>query len=400
MTATSRPYPARSGSLPRHLEQINAAWLTGLLQQRYPGLVVESMTTVQLINSHTTKLRVELTFNEVGKHAGIPARVCLKSNWSDGFESGEICELEARFYHLMQGQLQVPVAASYCADWDGDGSGRGVVVMEDLGGAAGRFGNSRDHLGVDGVAHGLESLARLHAALWDSARLDEDWLHRSMATPVDTEQVLRMYNYSRLNMQKASYRAFLPDWLYQTPERFAQAFDELAAMERAQPGPLCLVHGDSHQGNSFLREATAAGPGERVWLDWQLVRKGQPWRDIVYFMLGALTIDERRSHYRDLIRHYHTTLRGLGVADLCSMEAAWEQCQLWPVYGMQSWLSNMDVWGQSGEEMVRRFWTAAEDFDTVARLTHGKPPRREIRLGEGARPISAGIQALLERGEL
>src|SRR3546814_8324361 len=85
-------------------------------------------------------------------------------------------------------------------------------------------------------------------------------------------------------------------------------------------GPRCLVHGDSHQGNSYVRPN-----GERVWLDWQLVRKGRPWRDVTYFMLGALTIDERRSAARDLLRHYRECLAATGVTGIISDEDIWEQ---------------------------------------------------------------------------
>ena len=390
-----RPFPGRQGPLPRELEDINAEWLSAMLARKYPGVVVEQMQRGQLINSHTTKLRVKLTYNTRGRELGLPENACLKSNWSEGFESGEICELEARFYFMMQDALTAPVPASYFADWDGDGSGRGVVMLEDLGCAPGEFGNSLDHLGVDGVAKGLESLADLHAALWDSPTLDQRWLHRSMDTPVDTEQVLRMYNYSRINMDRPAYREFLPDWLYETPERFAHAFDQLAELDRQAGGPLCLVHGDSHQGNSFLREN-----GERVWMDWQLVRKGKPWRDVVYFMLGALTVEERRGNDRALVKHYYDYLKAKGVSGLESAERALELCQLWPAYGMQAWMSNMDVWGQSGGDMIRRFWTAAADYETVERLTAGKSPRREIRLGEGAREVSPAIKEMLARGEL
>ncbi|BFM08264.1 oxidoreductase family protein [Halioxenophilus aromaticivorans] len=396
----ARPYPQRSGSLPRHLDAVDAAWLTSLLQNRYPGLVVEQFKVVELINSHTTKYRVALTYNDVGKNLGLPNQVCLKSNWSEGFESGEICELEARFYYLMQDQLDAPLPRSYFADWDGDGSGRGVVMLEDLGCANGKFGNSLDHLGVDGVAHGLESLASLHAAMWDNAALKQPWLHRSMNTAVDTEQLLRNWNYAKLNMAKPSYNAILPAWMYETPELFLHAFDELAELERTHTGPLCLVHGDSHQGNSFLRDNQGDRLGERVWLDWQLVRKGTPWRDITYFMLGALTVEERRSDGQNLVKHYYDHLRSFNVSGLCSFDEGWDLFQLWPVYGMQSWLSNMDIWGQSGLEMVNRFWSAAADYDTIARLTAGKPARRNTRLGEGAREIASGIQAMIDRGEL
>ena len=206
-------YPARVGRLPRHLDEITPRWLTGLLDNRYPGILVHDFETVEVRNGHTTKLRLALELNDVGIAAGIPRHVCLKSNWSEGFESGEICEFEARFYHFMHGRLQTPVADSYFSDWDGEGGGRGVVMMEDLTLAPGEFGNSTHHLGVDGVAKGQESLAMLHAALWNSPQLKaQNWLAASMAHPVDYDQFLRMYNYMRLNLRKAQYQAILPQW--------------------------------------------------------------------------------------------------------------------------------------------------------------------------------------------
>lgn len=389
----ARPYPARVGRLPRQLDEITAQWLTRLLANRYPGIVVHDFETVEVRNGHTTKLRVALELNEIGRAAGIPRHVCLKSNWSEGFESGEICELEARFYHFMQGRSHTPIAESYFSDWDGDGGGRGVVMMEDLALAPGEFGHSTHHLGVDGVAKGLESLAMLHGAHWNSPQLKaQSWLSRSMAHPVDYDQFLRMYNYMRLNLRKAEYRAILPQWMYDTPELFSQAFDELSAFELAQNQPVCLVHGDSHQGNSFLRQN-----GERVWLDWQLVRKGTPWRDIAYFMLGALTIEERRSSAWDLLKVYREKLISLGAEGVLEQNAAWEQFRRWPLYGMQAWLANVDEWGQqNGVEIVDRFFTAAEDFESLKLLTTGKKPRRTPRLGEDARQVVAHLQHLLE----
>ena len=391
---TDRPYQARQGQLPRHLDTVTAEWLTGLLGNRYPGIEVSDFDVVELKNSHTTKLRIALEMNGVGKESGIPKQVCLKSNWSEGFESGDICELEARFYYLMRNEVNAPLPKVYYADWDGDGGGRGIVVMEDLGAAPGKFGNSQDHLGIDGVAKGLESLAVLHGALWNSDRLNQqNWLHRSMDTPVDTDQLLRMYNYLTLNTRKKEYKAFLPNWIYETPELFSQAFDELAAQEREQAGPLCLVHGDAHQGNSFLRS-----DGERVWHDWQLVRKGTPWRDITYFMLGALTIEERRSAAEDLIKHYRQALSATGAEGVLNQDQAWEQFRRWPVYGMQSWLANMDVWGQSGLAIVERFFSAADDMGTIALLTDGKKPRRQVKLGEGARPVADAFKEPVDGG--
>ncbi len=385
---TDRPYPARTGRLPRHLHVLTPEWLTGLLGNRYPGVVVDDFEVVEVKNSHTTKLRLALDLNEVGHAVGIPARVCLKSNWSDGVPTGDICEREARFYHLMGNALGVPLPRTYYADWDGDGGGRGIVVMEDLAAAPGDFGASGDHLGVDGVAKALESLAILHGVLWDSPQLDDErWLPRSMDDPVDTEQVIQLYNYLVFNMEDPAYRAVVPDWVYENPERLNHVLDELSAFERELDGPRCLVHGDAHQGNSFLR-----ADGERVWHDWQLVRKGSPWRDVSYLIVGALTVDERSASARDLLDHYREALTATGATGVLGRDEAWEHFRRWPGYGIQSWLSNVSKWGQDGVEMVRRFYAAADDYDTVALLTAGRTPRRNPALGEGASSISAELR--------
>ena len=106
---TDRPYPARIGKLPRHLHEVTPEWLTGLLRYRYPGLVVNGFEVLEVLSTHTTKLRLELDLNEIGRAAGVAERVCLKSNWSEGIKTGDICEREARFYHLMGNELDAPV---------------------------------------------------------------------------------------------------------------------------------------------------------------------------------------------------------------------------------------------------------------------------------------------------
>ncbi len=388
---TDRPYATRDGRLPRKLTDVTPEWLGSLLAHRYPRIEVHSFEVVEVINSHTTKFRVELELNEVGLAAGIPRHVCLKSNWSEGIGTGDICETEARFYHLMsldqdaadQGPgRRAPIPDAYYADWDGDGGGRGIVVMEDLAVSPGSFGHSHDQLGVEGVASALESLAALHLARWNDPRTRG--LPGSMATPRDADQMVLLWNYLALNIKRPSYEAFLPDWIHDSPERLAQAYDELAAFEREAPGPRCIVHGDSHQGNSYLRDS-----GERIWTDWQLARNGHPWRDVCYFAIGALSVEERRKNMPDLLEEYRDHLLEGGAEEVPSREEAWDHFVRWPVYGMQCWLGNVDQWGQSSGPMVERFVRAVEDFDSIERLIQGRAPRRPIRLGEGAAKIDA-----------
>ncbi|MGD9794599.1 MAG: phosphotransferase [Acidimicrobiia bacterium] len=378
--------------MPRRIDELSAPWLSRLLGNRYPGIAVEDLEIVDVKSSHTTKVRLRLKLNDVGRAAGIPENVCIKTNWS-GMHTGEICEREARFYHLLSTGLDFPVPLSFYSDWDDDSRGNGIVVMEDLALSPGAFGLSSDHLGIDAVATGLETLARIHGAMWGDPRLATwDWLKQNMDTDNDTEQVVQYWNYIHFNLADPEFQDAVPSWVLETPELMAHVLDELAAYEREQLGPRCLVHGDTHQGNSFLR-----ADGQRVWVDWQLVRKGSPARDVEYWLVSSLTVDERRSADRDLVEHYRQALIATGAEGVPSADDLWQQVIRWPGYGGQAWLGNITVWGQSsGAEMVRRHFAAAEDWDTVKLLTSGRAPRRNYVPGEGAYRLPRQLQQQLD----
>src|SRR3546814_20266020 len=98
----------------------------------------------------------------------------MKSNVSCAFNYGDICALEARFYHYLAGEMKVPTATCYYADWDDDGRGQGLIVLEDLIAHGGTFGHSTQHPGIDGVAIALEGLAKLHGSLGDRPLIRSD----------------------------------------------------------------------------------------------------------------------------------------------------------------------------------------------------------------------------------
>ncbi len=362
--APRRGYWSRTEPLPRAFEKVDAAWLTRTLQNRYPDLVVEAMAVEQFVGSHTTKVRIKVELNAAGKAAGLPDHLCLKSNWSGAFETVDICGIEARFYHNLRDQMLCPTPLCYYADWDSEGVEQGLIVLEDLTQRGGSFGNSLQHTGVAGVERALKGLAQLHATFWGDPLLERQaWLQTSMATPVDNDQIRMMWSWIQINLAKPDFRAALPQAFLDDPGRLQRAFDGLIAWEAAQTSPRCLILGDCHVGNTYLKP-----DGERIWLDWQLVRRGRPWRDLTYFMIGSLSVEERRTSERDLIKVYREGLLAAGVAEVPSLDDIFEQYRRWAVYGMQAWIANMDEWGQPGLPMVQRFYTAGEDIGTWSAL--------------------------------
>jgi hypothetical protein len=357
-----RPYPTRRGHLPTTMDGVDAEWLGRTLSNKYPGVAAHSMETVELLHSHTTKWRIKVAWNDAGVAAGLPANLCLKANWSGSFDNVDIHALEARFYHFMVSEMKVPTARCYYADWDDDGSAHGLVVLEDLTQRGGRFGHSTNANGVHMILENLHGLALLHGSLWGSDKIspaNAPWLQTQMDTPVDTDQVRIMWEWIELNLAEPGFRSVAPKHYLDDPRKVERAFDRLGQIERSRATPYCIVLGDCHQGNTYILPNC-----ERLWLDWQLVRRGRPWRDLTYFVVGALTVDERRYHHKDLVRQYREHLIATGAQGVPSLEEAWEETRLWVMYGVQAWVANLDAWGQNGIPMNERFFTAAEDYGT------------------------------------
>jgi hypothetical protein len=355
-----RPYPARKGQLLRNKEGVSGEWLTEMMQYKYPGVVASNFELVQLFDSHTTKMRIKVEWNDAGKKAGLPENLCLKSNWSTMFNDVDICAIEARFYHNLRDHMKVPIPICYYSDWDDDGSGEGFIVLEDLIDRGGKFGHSTQLPGPDGVETALKGLAKLHGGLWDSPLLPQQkWLQTSMRTPVDHDQIRIMWHWIEENLREPNFCALAPKHYLDDPRRVERAYDKLVEFERAFEAPYCVILGDCHQGNTYILPS-----GERMWLDWQLVRRGRPWRDLTYFMVGSLTIEERRKYQRDMIALYRESLVATGAQNVISLEEIWEHYRRWVMYGIQAWVANMDSWGQNGLPMNERFFAAGEDLGT------------------------------------
>ncbi|WP_181778906.1 phosphotransferase family protein [Pseudonocardia pini] len=362
MTGRHGPY-GRRDPLPEHCADLTAQWLGPMLARRHPGTVVEHLETVETRNTHTSKVRVAVEYNAAGRAAGLPRHLCLKGNFTGRPNPFDICRTEARFYHELAAGSAAPVPVSYLADWDAD-STRGLVVLEDLVELGGEFGSTYHRIGVDGVARGLEDLAVLHARFWEAPALHAaTWLPTSMDTPGDCDQPRTIWWLVEENLGREVYRERLPAWMVADPQRFLRAYDLLNEWARGRPGPTTVVHGDSHLGNTYLRP-----DGHRIWLDWQMARKGSGLRDVSYFVVSALTVEERRAAEHDLLAHYRDALVGAGAVDVPDLATYWEDYRRWAMYGLMAFMGTRDHWGHDNHAAIAYFATATEDLDTLALL--------------------------------
>ena len=355
----ARGYLQRQERLPTDFSAINRDWLTGLLQLKHPGVIVDDATLVEFVGGHSSKARMALKLNSAGREAGLPDYVCLKSNWSGNPMSAGANLAEARFYRNFAGRLPSLTPRCFFADWDDDGEGQqGLIVLEDLKMRGGEFRNSKTPLTVDQMASSLELLAELHGSTWDSRELaQQQWLQVAMApeTVVDDYWTL-MGEHFPLHNSLPERLAIFPRWLAVDPGRLRKAFRQLSAEEMVSTKPRCLIHGDSHLGNTCRLP-----DGSRLWFDWQIVRRGRPWRDYSYFVVGSLSVADRRRNERELLRVYCEAMAGQGVQ--LDFDEAFNEYRRWIFWGLWGWQSNMNPI-ETTMEPLERFCIAAEDLET------------------------------------
>src|SRR3546814_9914840 len=64
--AVPSPYPGRTEPLPWNRSEVTAEWLGRTVANKYPGVAAHSLEVIQLFDSHTTKMRVAVDWNESG----------------------------------------------------------------------------------------------------------------------------------------------------------------------------------------------------------------------------------------------------------------------------------------------------------------------------------------------
>jgi aminoglycoside phosphotransferase (APT) family kinase protein len=81
------------------------------------------------------------------------------------------------------------------------------------------------------------------------------------------------------------------------------------------PKFMFLIHGEPHTGNTYLDKA-----GNPRFLDWQTFHIGSPFHDLSYFVVGALSVEDRRANEMWTIDHYHLALARFGSPSLSTQD--------------------------------------------------------------------------------
>jgi aminoglycoside phosphotransferase (APT) family kinase protein len=332
---------------------LSAAWLDAILAPRYPGVRVAGTTVVEELVTIASKVRFRVDYVD-GSPAG-PRALCVKGYFAP--ESRAMVsagQIEARFYADVAPRLDIRVPPCHHAAID-PGSGHGVVLMTDLVAGGCRFLTALSPYSVDQAASTLEQVARLHAA--DPATLgvgDVEWLAPRL------DGYLDYVAEERLQAQLDDGRCDGLDVSVRDAARIRAGLRAIAA--RSAADARFLVHGDAHAGNLYVD-----GDGAPGLIDWQVVQRGSWALDVAYHVGAVLSVDDRTSHERALLRHYLDAARAFG-ADVPDDALAWDQYRDALVYGYYMWAITQRVERPVIEEFVARLGRAVEAHESLDRL--------------------------------
>ncbi|MFC9551342.1 phosphotransferase [Rhodococcus sp. NPDC056960] len=338
-------------------DEITAAWLTGVLRLQNPTLTVEHLEVTKIIWGTATKVLLEATYSGQ-PDVPLSRNLCVKGGLDrrlDNVSDDAIHTMEARFYGELRHLFESSAPECYYAGVDRTG-GKGLIVLEDIAAAGSTFVEPGDVLTVDQVASGLSHQAKWHAATWGKTAADLPGVGVGSITRKAAKLFYREKYWNSHFAQEGApqYPAELqnPDLLYRAFKKVWES-DDVAVHS--------LQHGDAHLGNTFLRP-----DGDLGFIDWQCYCFG-PWSyDVALFLSGALSVEDRRSSERDLLRGYLDQLAAAGGPRI-TFDEAWADYVRHLVHGLM-WTMTPKVMQpfERSRIMSDRYVTAVMDHGAVA----------------------------------
>ncbi|MBB2990993.1 aminoglycoside phosphotransferase (APT) family kinase protein [Mycolicibacterium iranicum] len=348
-------------SVPTTWAEVTPEWMSDALASHHPGVRVDGVTVESRDDGTNRRARLGLTYSS----GSGPATVFVKA--ADPAHK-ELIRMTSGMFHeprLFSSGVALPLEHPhvYASPIDEDAYDF-FMVMEDLDARGADPRDSTRPLSVDQAASGVRGLARLHGKYWGQRVVDDPALH--WLEPFEPWD----------GMQYAPLPSALERLGDDAPaEVMALTIDQLIDdvwkpfIRTLTTSAQTLLHGDPHIGNTYVLPG-----GEVGFLDWQVARRGNFSLDLGYFLQGALTVDDRRRHERDLLTEYHNSL-GLPDDEMPSAEDIWLRYRASVAHGLALWLCTASADGglwqrpEVAVTLAQRYSAAYGDLDTPAALS-------------------------------
>jgi hypothetical protein len=369
-------------AVPRRPEDVTAAWLTRALCAQHPGAAVTGVEMREGSSGTSTRRRMHLTYNAVGRDAGLPEHLYVKTTTTltQRLILGltDIIEVEGLVYERVLPLLDLEAPHGYHHGFE-PRSWRTVVITEDVGATRGAcFCEPDTELTLAQAKDLLTSMATWHGRLWSDPVLEGGWLQTTSERYDALSRFLDWGKRSAVGYQRAG------DVVARSVrERPVQVFEAFArAMRLGSEGAMTFLHGDPHSGGNFYETAD----GRMGWADWGVCLRGGWGYDYAYFVTSSLAVERRREWERELLEHYleQLALAGGEAPDFDDAWLVYRQQALYPCVGWAAVYGHGPFQPDSQPPeyclpIIERASQAVEDLDSVAAVTTKTTPTRRAR---------------------
>lgn len=335
-------------------EVLSPEWLTTALGRDLPGVLVGSTDVVEVLESTARKVRFTITYENDGGHRDLPTALCVKGYFNPELRQFGVTGLhEVRFYDRLADIVPIRAPKPRYTGINADGT-HGLVIMDDVVAAGSAFFYQLDYYALETARLSLDELARLHAQFWEHELSAEDWLAPKIKNfprfiPTDVmDDLLR-------GPRGDGFPAGMRD-----AARLKTAMSALA--DRYGTRPRTLIHADAHLGNLFRTLDHRIG-----FVDWQNYEFGHWSMDVAYHLATALDPAHRADQERELLAFYLQRLAEEGGPHM-SVDEAWEDYSVAPVYGYFLWAMTRRVVPHITEELTQRLGKSVLDHDSLELL--------------------------------
>ncbi|KAG9253038.1 kinase-like domain-containing protein [Emericellopsis atlantica] len=291
-----------SKTLPSRPEEVDAAWLTKVLNLP----ITKAEQTDIILDASAGKIYITASYNDKSG-AEKTLYLCVKGGFNPQImampDYVQVLKVlytrEIKFFQDIAPELRnVNVPKAYWAGVDPD-QFQAIVILEDLS-KEHTFGDCSKTMTLEQVKVGASQLAGLHSSKFNISSSSEEY-----------SWMTNVYDFAILQMAEPWEAMILAD----NRPPFQEQWKDKAKMHavikkhfaKRDPRYLALVHGDPHAGNTFLDKS-----GNPSFLDFQTAHISSIFHDLTYFLVGALTVENRRAHEMEVLEHYLSELHRFG----------------------------------------------------------------------------------------
>ena len=291
--------------LPNNVDEITTDWLSHVLMGSDIGPILSSRI-LEVMHGTATKIQIALTLAKTGERRTVWLKTGFEAH-SHEIGQDTVYAGEAYYYGKLAGRWDTRSPRCHYVKHEPD-TGKSVIIMEDILAAEPDFFEPIHPLTAERAGRAVATLARMHASSWmDPLLLSDPWLSTGGAY---LHSNVLGWLYSDANWELMSslprFRALPP--ILRNRDLLRDTHARLLGLWREAAKPYCLSHGDAHIGQGYQL------PDGRVeFLDWQCVMKNSWANDFSYFLISALSIEDRRECQDDLLAFYLGELKALGA---------------------------------------------------------------------------------------